>query len=91
MTFKQVAYSRAELTAAVAAVMNHPEVSAAGHEPDDSGLSVVLSSKAPTDAFAHVEATSIVARTDDGAHHSVHCRRPHSQPTASAGSARPTA
>ncbi|GAA1579527.1 hypothetical protein GCM10009789_36600 [Kribbella sancticallisti] len=61
VTFERAAYSRAELTAAVLAVMDHnPDVSAAGSEPDYSGISVVLSSKAKADAFAHVKATSSV-------------------------------
>lgn len=61
VTFQPAAYSRAELTAAVLAVMdNNPDVSAAGSEPDYSGISVVVSSKAPANAFAQVKATSSV-------------------------------
>jgi hypothetical protein len=61
--FHQAAYSRAELSAAVSAVMNNPHVSAAGSEPDYSGISVVLSAKAPADAFDQVKATSTVPTT----------------------------
>lgn len=62
VTFQPAAYSRAELTAAVLAVMenNADVVSAAGSDPDYSGISVVLSSKAPAGAFARVKATSSV-------------------------------
>lgn len=61
VTFQPAAYSRAELTAAVIAVMDtNPDVSAAGSEPDYSGISVVVSSKAPANAFAQVKATSSV-------------------------------
>jgi hypothetical protein len=59
VTFQSAAYSRAELTAAVIAVMDSsPDVSAAGSEPDYSGISVVLSARAPAGAFAQVKATS---------------------------------
>jgi hypothetical protein len=62
VTFQPAAYSRAELTAAAIAVMdNNPGVvSAAGSEPDYSGISVVVSAKAPANAFAQVKATSSV-------------------------------
>ena len=60
VTFQPAAYSRAELTAAVIAVMDNPDVSAAGSEPDYSGISVVVSSKAPANAFAKVKATSSI-------------------------------
>jgi hypothetical protein len=61
VTFEQAAYSRAELTAAVIAVMdNNPDVSAAGSEPDYSGISVVVSSKASANAFTQIKATSSV-------------------------------
>jgi hypothetical protein len=61
VTFQPAAYSRAELTAAVMAVMdNNPDVSAAGSEPDYSGISVVVSSKAPVNAFAQLKATGSV-------------------------------
>lgn len=65
VTFKPAAYSRAELTAASIAVMdNNPGVvSAAGSEPDYSGISVVVSAKAPANAFAQVKATSTVPIT----------------------------
>lgn len=65
VTFQPAAYSRAELTAAAIAVMdNNPDlVSAAGSEPDYSGISVVISSKAPANAFAHVKATTSVPVT----------------------------
>ena len=63
VTFQQAAYSRAELTAAVAAVMKNPDVSAAGSESDYSGISVVLSAKAPANAFARIKATSTVPTT----------------------------
>jgi hypothetical protein len=63
VTFEQAAYSRAELTAAAKAVMNNPHVSAAGGEPDYSGISVVLSAKAPANAFDKVKATSTVPTT----------------------------
>jgi hypothetical protein len=64
VTFQPAAYSRAELTAAVIAVMdNNPDVSAGGSEPDYSGISVVVSSKAPANAFAQIKATSNVPVT----------------------------
>jgi hypothetical protein len=65
VTFQPAAYSRAELTAAVIAMMdtNPAVVSAGGSEPDYSGISVVVSAKAPTNAFAQVKATSRVPIT----------------------------
>ncbi|MGW1341112.1 hypothetical protein ACWCOV_08670 [Kribbella sp. NPDC002412] len=58
VTFKPAPYSRAELTAAVTEVMvNNPDtVSAAGSTPDYTGISVVLSAKAPANALAEVQA-----------------------------------
>ncbi|TDW95387.1 hypothetical protein EV137_2725 [Kribbella pratensis] len=65
VTFQPAAYSRAELTAASIAVMdNNPGVvSAAGSEPDYSGISVVVSAKAPANAFAQLKATGSVPVT----------------------------
>jgi hypothetical protein len=63
ITFQQAAYSRAELTAAVKAAMKSPDVSAAGSEPDYSGISVVVSAKAPANAFAQVKAASSIPTT----------------------------
>ncbi|WP_157631100.1 hypothetical protein [Kribbella catacumbae] len=44
----------------MAVMDNNPDVSAAGSEPDYSGISVVLSSKAPANAFAQLKVTSSV-------------------------------
>ncbi|HZX03204.1 hypothetical protein [Kribbella sp.] len=65
VAFESAAYSRAELTAAVIAAMhNNPGVvSAGGSEPDYSGISVVVSARAPANAFTEVKATSTVPVT----------------------------
>ena len=59
VTFKPAPYSRAELNAAMDAVIaNNPPgiITVAGSEPDYSGISIALSSKAPANAFDQVKA-----------------------------------
>ncbi|HET6738692.1 MAG TPA: hypothetical protein VFH76_07155 [Kribbella sp.] len=60
VTFEPAPYSRAELNKAMDAVTanNYGIVSAIGSEPDYSGISIALSSKAPPNAFDQVKATA---------------------------------